>query len=206
MPWLRLLRAWEALRVSMTPHRPVGSCSWQVVSAALRTRMQDSAPGPAGPKVEDLLAKLPSGDSQGWSHASRPRFIDSHRQPKVSIDTMATRTRRLIAALSIAALVAPLIAATGAFAQDPACCPDRPPLERAEDTAPCHGTPLLTCCDDVATAPEGKRVQPNKLPLVALALPTFAASVGASPARLVPLPDDLRWRASPLRLSVVLRV
>ena len=32
-----LVRA-EALRVSMTPQRPLGSCSWQVVSARLSTR------------------------------------------------------------------------------------------------------------------------------------------------------------------------
>lgn len=121
------------------------------------------------------------------------------------MDMMASRTRRLLAALLIAALVAPLVAASAAFARGPSC-PDCPPPASSLDTAPCHGTPLLYCCDDVATAPDGKRVQPNKPPLVAVALSSAAVSVGASPTCLAPLPDDLRWRASPLRLSVVLRL
>ena len=119
---------------------------------------------------------------------------------------MAGRSRRLTPALSLVALLAPLVAAAGAFAQDPDCCPGCPPPKTTQEAAPCHGTPLLTCCDDVATAPDVKRVQPNKLPLVAEALPTATSSVEVSPARFAPLGDDLRWCASPLRLSVVLRI
>ena len=121
------------------------------------------------------------------------------------MDMMASRTRRLLAALLIAALVAPLVAASGAFAQG-RDCPDCPPPPSSLDTAPCHGTPLLYCCDDVATAPDANKIQPNEPPLVAVAHPSVAVSVGASPTCLAPLPDDLRWRASPLRLSVVLRL
>ncbi len=119
---------------------------------------------------------------------------------------MASRIRRLTAALALAALVAPLVAATGAVAQDPDCCPGCPSPDTTQEAAPCHGTPLLTCCDDVATSPDGKRAQTNKLPLVVEALPTPTSSVEPSPARFVRLGDDLRWRASPLRLSVVLRL
>lgn len=119
---------------------------------------------------------------------------------------MATWTRRLSAALLIAALVAPLLAATGAFAQEPDCCPDRPAPETAQEAAPCHGTPLLHCCDDVATAAHAKSVQLNEPSLVAAALPTADASVEAGLARFAPLPDDLRWRTSRLRRSVVLRL
>jgi hypothetical protein len=118
---------------------------------------------------------------------------------------VGTRARKLLAALLIAALVAPLVAASAAFAQGPGC-PDCPPPASSPDAAPCHGTPLLYCCDDVATARGGNKIQPNKPPLVAVALPSVAVSVGASPPCLAPLPDDLRWRASPLRLSVVLRL
>ena len=118
---------------------------------------------------------------------------------------MATRRRELIGALLIAVLVAPLVAASGAFAQGPSC-PGCPPPASSPDKAPCHGTPLLYCCDDVATAPDGNKVQPNRPPLVAVALPSVAVSIGASPTCLAPLPDDLRWRASPLRLSVVLQL
>ncbi len=122
------------------------------------------------------------------------------------MDMMASRTRRLLAALLIAAFVAPLVAAAGAFARDADCCPDCPPPETAQDTAPCHGTPLLYCSDDVATVSNGKNVQLNKPLLEAVALASVAASVEVNPTRLAPLPDDLRWRASPLRLSVVLRL
>ena len=121
------------------------------------------------------------------------------------MDIMATRGRRLISALLIAALVAPLVAASAALAQGPGC-PDCPPPASSPDTAPCRGTLLLYCCDDVATAPDGNQIQPNKPPLAAVALLSIAASVGATPSSLAPLPDDLRWRASPHRLSIVLRL
>jgi hypothetical protein len=118
---------------------------------------------------------------------------------------MDTRLQRLMAVLSLAVLVSPLVAASAALAQGPEC-PACPNPASTQSPAPCHGTPLLTCCDDIATAAEGKRVQLNKLPLVALALPTVGVSAGARLARLAQLPDDLRGRALQLRLSVVLRL
>lgn len=143
---------------------------------------------------------------RGSAPVVNPAFIDTRPQPKVSMKTMATWTRKLSAAFMIAALVAPLLAATGASARALFHCSACPPPETTQEAEPCHGTPLLTCCDDVTTAPDGRRHQPTKLRLAAAALPVSSDPVEVSSARFSPRPDDLGWRASPLRFSVVLRL
>ena len=118
---------------------------------------------------------------------------------------MIPRPRRLISALLVILMVAPLLVASAAAATPAPCCPDgRPP---AEVPAPCRGSLLLVCCDDIATAPESDCPRTDPPSASSFVVPTSSGEVGLQEGEALLFHDlKLSWLSSALRRSVVLRV
>ena len=114
--------------------------------------------------------------------------------------------RKLAGTILLLAFLAPA-AASGVAAAIDDCCPNCPTAPPPSEEQPCHGSPLLVCCDDVATA---SSVDRTRVDAPALHPVEFAASHARSAAtapRLARLgPPDLRWSTSGLRRSVILRL
>ena len=115
------------------------------------------------------------------------------------------RTKRLVSTLLVISMVAPLLFGSAAAASTEPCCPACPPPVETPANEPCHGSLLLVCCDDVATAPTAANAQldpPSTHALVsapvAIEHPAFAPSA--------PSPADLAWKTSALQRSVILRI
>jgi hypothetical protein len=114
------------------------------------------------------------------------------------------RSSRLVAAFLTLSILAPLFAA-GIAAASESCCLDCPPPVSAAQEAPCHGSLLLSCCDDVATAPEAdtNRVE-SRIISDSRCVVESGGSAPASHVGLRPGPE-LAWLTSALRRSVVIR-
>lgn len=144
-------------------------------------------------KLRGCPNPLPALDSSRSSADTRPRMM-----------TLG-RIRGRVGALLLVAFFAPLLASGAAAALDD-CCPNCPPPPVTSDNEPCHGSPLLVCCDDVATTESGQRIQVRAR--AAHAVPFVAALSQSQPVALCASqdPPDLSWSTSVLRRSVVLRI
>ncbi len=116
--------------------------------------------------------------------------------------------RRLAGALLLFAFLAPLVASGAAAATDD-CCPDCPMAAAAAefDERPCHGSPLLVCCDDVATTPGASPARVDARPVHPVVLASSpVARTATRPEFSKHGPPDLIGSGSALRHSVVLRL
>ena len=111
-----------------------------------------------------------------------------------------TTTTRGIATLLALSVFAPALVATVASAVSAPCCPDCPAPTAPPENAPCSGSLLLVCCEDVATSHEadGTRVDSASARAHFVVAPSRVAPKTARP------PSFLQSLA--VRHSVVLRI
>ncbi len=117
---------------------------------------------------------------------------------------IGNRSSQLVATVLTLTILAPLLAAGLAAASAP-CCANCPPPVSATQAAPCHGSLFLSCCDDVATAPEAyaKRYESR---IVGVSNSLVRVWVNEETRHVLPqVPAELAWLTSALRRSVVIR-